>query len=82
MHCKRIGHGYTQSMATTELVMPERKQKERQIVVRMSADLADRIEEYGERLREEQPGPKWTMSDVVRKLLTDALATQKPRGKR
>lgn len=51
--------------------------KERQLVVRLPAELADKIEAYAERLRRDQPGPKWSMSDVVRRLLTEALEDTK-----
>src|SRR3974377_959096 len=38
--------------------------KEKQIVVRLPAELADKIETYAEQLRRDQPGPKWSPSDV------------------
>jgi hypothetical protein len=47
--------------------------KEKQIVVRLPAELADKIETYADQLRREQPGPKWSTSDVVRKVLSEAL---------
>ena len=46
--------------------------KDKQIVVRLPADLADKIDAYAEKLLE-QPGPKWSTSDVVRKVLAEAL---------
>ncbi len=47
--------------------------KDKQIVVRLPVDLADKIDAYAEKLRREQPGPKWSTSDVVRKVLAEAL---------
>ena len=47
--------------------------KDKQIVVRLPAELADKIETFAEQLRREQPGPKWSTSDVVRKVLSEAL---------
>jgi Arc/MetJ-type ribon-helix-helix transcriptional regulator len=49
--------------------------KDTQIVVRLPRELADKIDAYSEKLRKEQPEPKWSTSDVVRKLLAAALDT-------
>jgi hypothetical protein len=63
--------------------MASKARKERQIVVRLPGELAERLEAYGAQLRDEQPGPKWTVSDVVRKLLAESLdereAAKRPR---
>lgn len=48
-------------------------QNDAQLVIRLPQDLVDRVDAYSERLRAEQPGPKWTRADVVRMLLTRAL---------
>jgi hypothetical protein len=56
--------------------------KERQLVVRLPAELADKIEEYAEQLRREQPGPKWSMSDVLRRLLAEAFENAPIKKKR
>jgi hypothetical protein len=49
-----------------------------QMVVRLPQDLVDRVDAHAERLRSEQPGPKWTRADVVRLLLTRALDAAEP----
>ena len=46
---------------------------EEQIVVRLPKALLDRVDAYAERLRDEQPGPAWRGSDVVRMLLAKGL---------
>lgn len=46
---------------------------EEQIVVRLPKALLDRVDAYAERLRDEQPGPAWRRSDVVRMLLAKGL---------
>jgi hypothetical protein len=56
--------------------------KEKQVVVRLPGELADKISAYAEQLRREQPGPKWTTSDVVRKILSEALEAAMPKKKR
>jgi hypothetical protein len=54
-----------------------------QIVVRLPQGLVDRVDAYAERLRDEQPGPAWKRSDVVRMLITRALdQVEKPKGRR
>jgi hypothetical protein len=52
-----------------------------QLVVRMPKALLDRVDAYAERLREEQPGPAWKRSDVVRMLLARALDAVEPKAK-
>jgi hypothetical protein len=64
-----------------EVTMPSKDRKERQLVVRMPRDLSDRLEAYAQKLRAEQPGPKWTMSDVIRKVLAEAMADVEPTKK-
>ena len=56
---------------------------EEQIVVRLPKTLLDRVDAYADRLREEQAGPAWRRSDVVRMLLAKGLDTveAKPRKK-
>ena len=56
---------------------------EEQIVVRLPKTLLDRVDAYAERLREEQAGPAWRRSDVVRLLLAKGLdgVEAKPRKK-
>lgn len=49
------------------------KVSEEQLVVRLSKSLMDRVDRYAEQIREEQPGPAWKRSDVVRLLLARAL---------
>lgn len=44
-----------------------------QFAVRLSTELAARVDAFAERLRAEQPGPAWKRSDVVRLLLARAL---------
>lgn len=56
--------------------------KEKQLVVRLPIELADKIEAYAEQLRREQPGPKWSTSDVVRKVLSEALEDVMTKKKR
>ena len=68
--------------ATLEDAMTNREQDE-QLVVRLSRSLLERVDAYAERLRDEQPGPAWKRSDVVRLLLTRALdAAETPKRKR
>ena len=59
-----------------------RELNDSQIVVRLPASLVERIDAYAERLREEQPGPAWRRSDVVRLLVTRSLASEKPKKTR
>lgn len=59
----------------------ETMKQETQFVVRLTKDLADRVDAFGERLREEQPGPAWNRSDVVRLLLARALDAAEPTKK-
>ena len=56
---------------------------EEQIVVRLPKTLLDRVDAYADRLREEQAGPAWRRSDVVRLLLAKGLdgVEAKPRKK-
>lgn len=49
-----------------------------QFVVRLTSELAERVDAYAERLRSEQPGPAWKRSDVVRLLLARALDAAEP----
>ncbi len=53
-----------------------------QLVVRLPKALLDRVDAYAERLREEQPGPAWKRSDVVRMLLARALDALEPKGRK
>jgi metal-responsive CopG/Arc/MetJ family transcriptional regulator len=56
---------------------------EEQLVVRLPRELLERVDVYAERLREEQPGPAWKRSDVVRLLLARALDdAERPKGRR
>jgi hypothetical protein len=57
------------------------KLQDEQLVVRLPAAMMKRLDAYAERLRKEQPGPTWRRSDVVRKLLAEALdaAGEKPK---
>ena len=57
--------------ADLETAMAETKDE--QLVVRLPGGLLQRLDAYGQRLREETPGPSWKRSDVVRLLLTRAL---------
>ena len=61
--------------------MSRTKTKDAQLVVRMDTELIEQLDAYAEGLREEQPGPAWTRADVVRLLLTRALATATTRAK-
>ena len=56
---------------------------EEQIVVRLPKTLLDLVDAYADRLREEQAGPAWRRSDVVRLLLAKGLdgVEAKPRKK-
>jgi hypothetical protein len=71
--------------AALEDVMAAKKDggQDEQLVVRIPRALLDRVDAYAERLREEQPGPAWKRSDVVRLLLARALdaAESKRRGR-
>jgi hypothetical protein len=60
--------------------MPRKSEgvSEEQLVVRLPAGLLDRVDAYAERLREEQPGPLWRRSEVVRMLLIRALDAVEP----
>lgn len=60
--------------------MPRKSEgvSEEQIVVRLPAGLLERVDAYAERLREEQPGPLWRRSEVVRMLLIRALDAVEP----
>lgn len=49
------------------------KTQTEQFVIRLSGDLAGRVDAYGEELRRTHPGPAWNRSDVVRFLLAKAL---------
>lgn len=63
--------------------MTKKEVKDAQIVVRLPSALVDRVDAYAERLRDEQPGPAWTRSDVVRLLVARGLESVEPkRGKR
>jgi len=56
-----------------------------QLVVRADPTLMARIDRYAERLRTVEPGPAWTRSDAVRKLLALALETveaDKPKARK
>jgi hypothetical protein len=55
---------------------------EEQMVVRLSRVLLERVDTYAERLREEQPGPAWKRSDVVRLLLARALDDVEPKTRK
>jgi hypothetical protein len=58
--------------------------KDEQLVVRLPGTLLERLDAYADRMRREMPGPSWKRSDVVRLLLTKALAEVEPakKGKR
>ena len=60
-----------------------RETNDAQIVVRLPQALVDRIDAYAERLQEDEPGPAWRRSDVVRKLIAKAIddveTSKKPR---
>jgi hypothetical protein len=53
-----------------------------QLVVRLPKALLERVDAYAERLREQQPGPSWKRSDVVRLLLARALDAAEPKTQR
>lgn len=56
--------------------------KDAQIVVRLPSALVERLDAHAERLREEQPGPAWTRSDVLRLLVSRALDAVEPKRRR
>lgn len=56
--------------------------QDEQLVVRLPKALLERVDTYAERLRDEQPGPSWKRSDVVRLLLARALDSVEPRGRK
>lgn len=55
------------------LEMPKAKEHDVQVVVRLSKELRKRLDTYAERLQRDEPGPSWSRSDVVRRLLAHAL---------
>lgn len=64
-------------------VMPKRRSRQdEQIVVRVPSELVERIDAYAERLRDEQPGPAWRRSDVVRLLIARALDGAEPKRRK
>lgn len=65
-------------MATTKGT----RAQDEQLVVRLPKALLDRVDAYAERLREEQPGPAWKRSDVVRLLMARALDAVEPKGRK
>ena len=63
-----------------ENVMADKKTgQDEQLVVRLPKALLERVDAYAERLRDEQPGPAWKRSDVVRLLLARALDSVEPK---
>ena len=63
-----------------ENVMADKKTgQDEQLVVRLPNALLERVDAYAERLRDEQPGPAWKRSDVVRLLLARALDSVEPK---
>jgi predicted transcriptional regulator len=43
------------------------------IAFRLPSELVKRLDKHAERLRREQPGPRWTRADALRILLSEAL---------
>lgn len=58
------------------------REQDEQLVVRLPKALLDRVDAYAERLREEQPGPAWKRSDVVRLLMSRALDAVEPKARK
>ena len=53
--------------------------QDEQLVVRLPRALLERVDAYAEQLRDEQPGPAWKRSDVVRLLPARALESVEPK---
>lgn len=70
--------------ALEDLTMAAKKAggQDEQLVVRLPKALLDRVDAYAERLRDEQPGPAWKRSDVVRMLLARGLEAVEPKARK